>query len=171
MPRSSLVVVVRAAEPTVAELRDRYDSMARRGVPAHVTVLAFRPVVDDDTAASVAKLVSGFPAFEFSLARVGRFPEGVVFLAPEPEATFKAMTRLFAEAFPDCAPHGGAFPDPTPHLTVGRQLDNATADLVAAAAGAGLPITAVVERLTLIVENDEGNWTVDRSWPLAAMQS
>jgi hypothetical protein len=38
-PRSALIVEVPAAEPAVARRRERLDSSAPLGVPAHITVL------------------------------------------------------------------------------------------------------------------------------------
>jgi len=166
MTRSSLVVLVPAAEATVAPLRARHDTMAQRGVPAHVTVLAFRPVVDEHALHAIASVAATIPPFNVVFAAVGRFPDGSVFLAPEPANTFKHIIRVLAEAFPDCDPHAGPFPDPTPHLTVGRHLDATTADEVAAVLATGLPITTVVDTLSLVSEDDDGFWTVTASWPL-----
>jgi 2'-5' RNA ligase superfamily protein len=57
-------------------------------------------------------------------------------------------------------------PDPIPHLTVGQFVDSLTADDIEAAVAPGLPISCVVDRLTLLVEDDQGNWRVARFWPL-----
>ena len=167
MTRSSIVVLFAAAEPVVDDLRHRHDPMAQHGVPAHVTVLPFRSIVDDASAAAVATIAGALPSFSATLATVGGFPGGAVYLAPEPLATFRAMTDVFLEAFPDCAPYGGAFRDPTPHRTVGRELDPAAAAEVTATLRRALPVTQSVDHLTLLLEDDDGHWTVSRSWPLA----
>ncbi|MCU1367933.1 MAG: hypothetical protein JWN39_3572 [Ilumatobacteraceae bacterium] len=165
------MVLVAEAEHLVAELRLAHDPMAARGVPAHVTVLhPFRAVVDDETAIAVEAIAAGIDSFTATFESVGRFPGGVVFLEPEPLDRFTAMTRAFVAEFPDCPPYGGAFADPHPHLTVGSRVDDATADGLDLALVPGLPFTTHVERLTLLVEDDEGRWTVDRSWPLARDQ-
>ena len=91
-----------------------------------------------------------------------------MFLSPEPLERFKQMTRTFVESFPDYPPYGGAFPDPHPHLTVGSQVDEATADSLERAMTPALPIATRVGLLTLLVEDDAGQWTVARSWPLRA---
>ncbi|MFM2077934.1 MAG: hypothetical protein RJA49_1824, partial [Actinomycetota bacterium] len=105
-------------------------------------------------------------AFDAGFGSVGRFPGEVVFLAPEPLERFRMMTATFVAAFPDCPPYGGAFPDPHPHLTVGSRIDVATADGLERKLAPGLPIVTRVDRLTLLVEDDAGQWTVARSWPL-----
>jgi 2'-5' RNA ligase len=163
------VVLVAEAETLVAAHRLVHDPMAARGVPAHVTVLhPFRSSVDEEAVATIAATASGIPSFDATFSTVGRFPDGVVFLAPEPLDNLRKMTRAFAKAFPDCPPYGGAFPDPQPHLTVGVGLDDAEADVLERAMAPGLPLSTRVDLLTLLVEDDEGRWTVDQSWPLAA---
>lgn len=167
MSETALVLLVAAAEPIVAALRLRHDPMAARGVPAHVTVLyPFRSVVDADAAAIVADLAAEVPPFRMSFTTVGRFPGQVVYLAPEPAATVRGLLRRFSAAFPDCPPYGGVFADVVPHLTVADGVDDDTADTVAGVVTEGLPVTAVADELTLLVEGDDGHWSVDRSWPL-----
>jgi 2'-5' RNA ligase len=166
------VVLVAEAEGLVGDLRLAYDPMASRGVPAHVTVLhPFRSVVDDLTANQIAAIASRIDSFDATFASVDRFPGAVLFLSPEPLDRFKALTQVFVQAFPDCPPYGGAFPDPHPHLTVGSRIDDATADSVEQVVAPGLPLATRVDRLTLLVEDDEGQWTVQRSWPLAPSTS
>jgi 2'-5' RNA ligase len=160
-------VLVAEAEPAVAEHRAVHDPMARRGVPAHVTILhPFRSIVDEATADEVAVVTRQIEPFEAAFDAIGRFPGEVVFLVPEPVAAFRAMTRSAISAFPDCPPYGGAHPDPDPHLTVGTSLEPLDASALAEALPPKLPFKSYVDRLTLLIENDDGNWTVDRSWSL-----
>ena len=167
MTRSALVVLVPAAEPIVGALRRSHDPMSGRGVPAHVTVLhPFRSVVDGATAAAVERLASAVDAFTATFVRVGRFPGSVVFLEPEPIQRFKDLTAVTVDAFPDCPPYGGAFEDPHPHLTVGNRVDHPTAQHIESALSPSLPIEFGVDHLTLLIEDDDGQWTVDRSWAL-----
>ena len=48
----------------------------------------------------------------------GSFPDGVLYLAPEPAEPFGALTEAFAAAWPEYPPYGGSFTDVVPHLTV-----------------------------------------------------
>jgi ribosomal protein S18 acetylase RimI-like enzyme len=146
--------------------------MAARGVPAHVTVLhPFRAIVDAATALDVGEIAAGIESFDANFASTGRFPGAVLFLAPEPLERFAQMTRTLVDAFPDCPPYGGAFPDPHPHLTVGIGLDDATASSLERVIAPGLPFATRVDRLTMLVEDDDGQWTVGQSWPLAGSAS
>lgn len=126
---SALVVCVPEAEPHVAVLRERHDPVARRGMPAHVTVLY--PFVDpaDITAAVLDRVRAALTtvrAFAFELARIERFPEAL-WLAPEPAVGFRALTAAIAKAFPSHPPYGGRFATVVPHLTVAHTTGDATA--------------------------------------------
>lgn len=165
--RSALVVLVAEAESIVAAHRLLHDPTAARGVPAHVTVLhPFRSVVDDATAAEVERIAADLDRFDATFTSVGRFPGEVVFLQPEPEQRFRRISRTFIDAFVDCPPYDGAFPDPHPHLTIGSRVDRETADKIERAITEQLPIATRVDRLTLLVEDDAKQWTIGRSWPL-----
>ena len=167
MTRSALVVLVPEAESAVASMRRTYDPMSNKGVPAHVTVLhPFRDVVDAATLAEVAALANGMNAFAAVLVRVGRFDGDVVFVEPEPLESFKDLTAATVRAFPDCPPYGGAFADPHPHLTIGNRVDDTTAQQIESDLSESLPIEFRVDHLTLLIEDDAGQWTVERSWPL-----
>ena len=52
--------------------------------------------------------------FEFSLARVARFP-ATAYLEPEPAAPFIALTESLFREFPQFPPFGGESPTITPH--------------------------------------------------------
>jgi len=165
--RSAVVVVIDAAQEAVGRHRRVHDPMERRGVPPHLTILhPFRVTVDDATAAEIAEIAGRIAPFDASFAVVERFPAGVVYLAPSPADTFKRITAQFVEAFPDCPPYRGAYPDPIPHLTVGTGFDESAAGALAATLADDLPISTTVDRLTLLVEDDRGQWTVDRHWLL-----
>jgi hypothetical protein len=49
---------------------------------------------------------------------------------------------------------------------VGSRVNETTADFLERAMTAGLPISTHVERLTLLVEDDDGMWSIRTSWAL-----
>lgn len=167
--RSAVVVVVPATDEVVEAHRLRHDPLATRGVPAHVTILyPFRRDVDRATIDQAAEICRSFRPFETTFATVGRFPEGVVWLRPDPGHDFVALTAAFAAAFPDCPPYEGEFAEVIPHLTVGTGLDAAEADALERVLAPRLPVTTRVDQLTLLVEQEDGTWHVNGSWPLGA---
>jgi hypothetical protein len=169
MGETALVVLVPEADHLVADHRRRHDPAAALGVPAHVTVLyPFRPVVDDVAADVIAALASEVGAFDVTFAAFGRFPGEVVHLVPDPDEPFRRLTAAATASFPDCPPYGGTIPDPVPHLTVGDGVDLTTAAALEVAVAPGLPVTARIERLTLIARDPGGLWSTARHWRLGA---
>ena len=172
MARAALVVVVPEAEPFVGRLRHRYDPVSSFGVPPHVTVLyPFRPVLDAHASSVVATICAQIDPFVCRFEQVSTFEVngsgtgGVVWLVPEPDSPFRALTGALAAAFPEHPPYGGTVPDPTPHLTIADGVTAEVADEVRAAV-AEVAFSSLVDRLTMIVEDDDGHWSHDVSWPL-----
>lgn len=172
--QSALLLLVPAAEPAVGEHRTRLDASARDGVPAHLTVLyPFLPpaLIDDAVLTSLAALFAGFPAFAFTLDRVGWFAEDVVWLGPRDEAPFRALTALAFGAFPSCAPYGGRYDDVVPHLTIGHRGGAPALHAVAEAVRPHLPIDAAATEVTLMVGpvpgTPPGQWRKLTAFPLA----
>jgi hypothetical protein len=158
MPRTALIVPVPEAEQQVGELRLAHDSSAALGVPAHVTILfPFLDTAELDEAA-VADLLSGFPAFDFELDRVERFPDGTTWLRPVPSAPFADLTAAVWQRWPERPPYEGAFDEPIPHLTISETPIDVELQL---------PIAARAREVTLI-EADEasGRWTTRLHLPL-----
>jgi 2'-5' RNA ligase len=168
MAQSAIVVVVEEAEPVVGAHRLRHDPVASLGVPAHVTILyPFRPVVDAEADNRLSAIARAIPPFEVTFAQTERFPEGVLYLPPEPSEPIRAIMHSVAAAFPDCPPYEGEIADPTPHLTIGLDLSSETADRLSEEIAPLLPVAARVERLTLLVE-EGGAWKMDRHWTFGA---
>ena len=158
MPRTALIVPVPEAEPQVGELRLAHDSSAASGVPAHVTILfPFLDTAELDEVA-VADLISEFPAFDFELDRVERFPDGVTWLRPTPSRPFVDLTAAVWQRWPERPPYEGAFDEPIPHLTISETPIDVELQL---------PIAARAREVTLI-EADEvsGRWTTRLHLPL-----
>lgn len=168
--RSAVVVVVTEAEPVVSRHRRRLDRAAGWGVPAHVTVVyPFVPPadVDDDVLARLAAAVASVPAFSCTLARTAWFGEEVVYLAPEPAGPFRALTRAVEDAFPAYPAYGGQFAEPVPHLTLAHLGTLGDRRAAEAAVALLLPVTASVDRVTLLTGSEEpDSWRVAHEMPL-----
>jgi len=135
---------------------------------AHVTALGpFLSHVDDAAAARIADIVATVEPFEFVLDRIDTFPNGIIHLVPEPDGWFRELTRLLAEAFPECPPYAGRFPAVVPHLTLDAQSATVTEESTAAALEATLPVSSRAQRLDL-AWYQPGNCHVIRSWPLGS---
>jgi hypothetical protein len=121
---TGIIVPVREAETVVRpramiaapELLPADDSVA-----AHVTLLApFMPPpsVDRGVLSELAGFFGDVTDFGFRLTAVAEFPDGPVYLTPEPPEVFRRLTAGLHRLFPEFPPYGGQFDDVVPHLTV-----------------------------------------------------
>jgi hypothetical protein len=169
---SALVIEVPEADPLVAPFRNLYDPAAAQGVPAHITLLyPFKPPLEiaDPQLARLRHCLVRFTAFQYSLAEVKRFPQPVLYLAPEPVEPFRQMTVSLWECFPETPPYGGKHSEILPHLTLGQFTDEGqleeTAAAFARAAEGKLPIRATASQVSLM-DTRSGRWRVSSTFPL-----
>lgn len=171
---SALIIAVPEAEPLVKELRERFDYSAGVGVPAHITLLyPFVPPLEitPEVLAELRDLFTQYAAFEFALTETRRFPE-VLYLAPSPAESFKALTQAVVERYPKYPPFGGAYPEVIPHLTIAEvevdevaQLDDIEREFMNQHGGQ-LPVKAMANEVVLI-DNTSGRWGVQQVFGLA----
>ena len=86
---------------------------------AHVTLLA--PWERDPAAADlqvIAELVAGVEPFEYGLAELDVFADGIVHLLADPPDRFAAMTPQLRRQFPRHVPYDGQFDHVVPHVTL-----------------------------------------------------
>ncbi len=162
-----------APEPAVALHRQGLDVAASWGVPAHLSVIyPFVPPsqVDDDALFRLAEAVRRVPEFDCTFARTAWFGEDVLWLAPDPDGPFRALTRSVLAAFPDHPPYGGVHGEPIPHLTVAESRRGNPAQLHAAerAVAARLPVSARIRTAALLTGRPEpDSWQIIRYFSLA----
>ena len=170
MGHSVLVVPVPALEPFVRERTAFYDASFLSTDPsfvnAHITLLGpWLPTPGAADLQRVADALDPIPAFDFTLTEFGEFPDGLIYLRPDPVAPFAAATARLVAAFPQCPPYGGVFPQPVPHLTLDRRCDTVDPATVRAAVGGLVPARARAERVDLQWW-DNHNCHVMQSWKL-----
>ena len=161
--RAALVLVLR--EPRLEEVRARFDTESTAaGIPLHITLLFPFGTQED----GVAELFARWRPLRFSLARVETFPDAV-WLAPEPDEELRARILELHARFPEWPPYGGEFPEPTPHATVGKVPDGASAaavvEAVRAAAEPLLPVEFEAREATLMEEVSPDRWRPGSSFP------
>lgn len=79
---------------------------------------------------------------------MGVFPDGTIYLGPDPATPFASLTAALVAAFPQCPPYGGRF-EPVPHLTVDHVAGGATIGSTRSALGPTLPARCRAERISL----------------------
>ena len=170
LPETALICRVPEAERYIARYRERFDPSARRNVPAHVTILyPFMPPaqVDSGVIDELRAIATAVRCFEYRLAETRRFPVAL-YLAPQPEDSFAALTAAVFRAFPDYPPFEGKFATVVPHVTVAHadeaQLCEIEVELRIALAS-GSPLRARCSEMVLI-ENSSGRWEELQRFPL-----
>jgi 2'-5' RNA ligase len=171
MPETALITRVPEAEPYIARYRERYDPSARRNVPAHVTILYpfMAPgLVDAEVLSRLRHIASSVSCFSYRLVRTERFPVAL-YLAPEPDAPFSALTSGVFREFPDYPPFEGKFDSIVPHVTVAHGdeplLCEIEVELRIALPGAGVPARCTE---LVLIENSGGRWEQMDVFPLGA---
>jgi hypothetical protein len=161
--QSALVVLVPEAEGLVGPFRDRFDASAAAGMPAHITVLF--PFVSPNELGpglldGLSDLFASSRSFRFILSRTRRFAQ-TIYLAPEPDEPFRALTLAVWNRYPDLPPYGGQHSEVIPHLTVGHFMDDGELKAVSTefqrAARAAMPIGGSAKEISLM-ENSSGRW-------------
>ena len=162
MPTSAFIVEVPSVEGLIGDLRERFDSTAQLGVPAHITILY--PFMDPAQVTPAIlqmaqEALNGVMTFGFSFEGVGRF-QTTAYLAPFPSAPFIGMTASLVQTFPDYPPYGGEYAGCIPHLTVAHG-DAIRAETAAAVLEERLRLYGPFEAKcssVVLIENSTGRW-------------
>lgn len=156
---TALSVAVPEADAVVRGWRARYDTAARHGGRAHVTVLfpfLHRDRLGSAERSSLAALFAAHPAFTLTFTRCARFP-GVLHLVPEPAAPLRALTAAVRARWPDHPPYGGLLGDLEPHLTVANSGGAQVQRAVERRLRPHLPVSSRISAVELVV-HEEGRW-------------
>lgn len=170
---SGLAVLVPEAELLVSSFRGQYDPSAAAGMPAHITLLyPFKPPheIGDPVVGKLNQCFAGFLAFDFSLAKIRRFPGGVLYLAPEPDEPFRRLSMAVWDCYPETPPFDGKYSKVVPHLTVAQLADERQAEQVSVeferSSRGRLPIHATAREIVLM-DTLSGSWQVRAVIPLS----
>jgi len=169
--QTGLVILVPEIEPLVGHWRRHFEPAAALGVGAHVTVLfPFAPLgaVDHGTIADLERLFVDVAPFELSLTGFARFPDGALYLEPEPSERVRRLTEMVARRWPEFPPYGGAFAEIIPHLTVSVGVEAEIEKAIEAAVTPTLPIVSPVDAIHLM-SFDGAAWTMTATFPLGAL--
>jgi 2'-5' RNA ligase len=172
--QTALLVPIPEAEHLVAPWRERYTLDARKGIPAHVTVMfPFLPPeeIGPRVVGDLNELLGRFEPWDLRLVRAARFPD-VLYLEPDPAEPFRDLMRVVMERFPGVRPYGGQFElhEVVPHVTVadcgppGMCEDPSVLDRIEGELAPSLPLDATASQVWLMSGN--GDWKVDARFAL-----
>ena len=154
MGHTVLAVPVPALDDVVRERTAFYDASFVSADPdfahAHITLLApWTQCPSAEDLARVADIARSVGQFEVKLAQLGEFPDGVIYLRPEPDTQLRDLTTRLTEAFPQFPPYEGRYGDVAPHLTLDRRSATVTPETVSATVCHLIPVTVAVDRIDL----------------------
>lgn len=170
---SAIDIHLESLDELVAPWRQATVEVANKGVPPHITLLypwRVAPLSEEDTR-EVQKVLEQCHSFEIQLAKVSHFGKRVIYLAldDESEKAVKHLMQVLFLAFPETPPYGGAFSDPTPHLTIAKANDDKhfeeLMEEISHVVTLKLPIKYQVSGVSMIEETDDGYWHVWASIP------
>ena len=168
---TALVILTPELEEIVGTWRARYDPMATRGVPSHVSLLY--PWVSSPTSEDVDRARSAIASvrpFEVVFRRLARFPD-VLFLVPEDEGELEALAQALFSGFPEHKPYGGRHEAFVPHLTIsqttGLDLDRLELE-ISTDLHPHLPTIVQVRDVAILEEQANGTWEVRQQMSLEA---
>jgi 2'-5' RNA ligase len=167
--RSGLVVPMPELEAVVGDHRMEWDPVAELGARAHVTVLfPFAPptTIGPPVLDRVDRALARRAPFTVTFSEFGRFPDDVLFLAPEPADAFRALTDALVAEFPEYPPYHGQYRTVVPHLTVAHHPD-APVDTIIRALTARLPVATAADAVELWVEGGDDQWRTTARWELS----
>lgn len=166
---SVLLIPVPEAAPSVHQHRLRYDPAAPAGVPEHITILypfLAPAMLDDAVVARLRAIFSAVSPISCTLRRTAWFEQGVLYLAPEPEAPFVALTHQLSDAC-GVLPFEGQYPEVIPHLTIAQHGPKDILSRIAADLSEHLPIDVVASEAWVMVGHNETGWVLRERFPFA----
>lgn len=169
-PDGALIVPIASAEPFISGVRSRVGLRDEMELPPHISVLyPFIPppysqsIVDD-----LSRLFLAIQRFDFALSSVNSFDGRVVYLSPDPEEPFAAMTKSVEGMFPDYPAYGGAFASVIPHLTVVEDEPRRIMKRAARELRAVVPIPAAAQSVLLVGRaSQDAPWSTYQAFDLA----
>jgi 2'-5' RNA ligase len=158
--RRSAVVLPVTLPAGLERIRRIRVAEARRGVPAHVTLLfpfVDADRIDDRVTSRLRDRLAAVAPFEYALEATGRWPDAV-YAAPVPAEPFATLAAVLRDDWPEYPLYGGDFAFEA-HVTIAESPSDDVARAIESAAASELPAPARADEVVLIVDADTG-WRV-----------
>ena len=165
---TTLVAPVPAADSAVDHWRVRFDPWARRGVPAHVTLLGpFLPAaqVDGEVVSALEVVFRRRAPCELVFREVAQLP-GAVCLLPEEDDPLRRLTSALLHEWPELEPSSRTGGERPYHLTVACTDDPSLFADIGERLTPLLPISAWLDEAVLLTASAEGDVRAVARFPL-----
>ncbi len=162
MPQLLIMVPVLEAEPYVAQLRERFDPSARRGLGAHITIVHSNLSSDSfelKFLEHIGACATSTSPFEYRLTKVARFP-GTLYLAAEPASRFALLKERLVPTLP-ATERGRQSTEPlVPHVSIVRKstFDDQEVEMELTRMLSRVGPIACLCREFVLLENSSGAW-------------
>ena len=169
----ALEAIFRTPDPSFVE-RSTIWLPYMLGIPPHVTLLyPFVPPGELGLALPLLQaVVAGQDRFAFELSEVRIFSR-TIWLAPEPDRPFIALTKAIEAAFPNYPHWGGEFEEVIPHLTLADGVEapalEPTLARLRALVEPLLPMKLAADDATILVNEPSGHWVAAARLPLGTV--
>jgi 2'-5' RNA ligase len=169
---SSIDIHFQELDALLSPWREATVEVATKGVPPHITLLYpwKPPPIEAADIRALEGALADVRRFTLTFAETRTFPSGVIYLGLEDESIPRSIAGALSTAFPEYPPYGGAFPDPVPHLTIAKvdpeRMARTHAEIDAALRDR-LPLRVAVDEIVLMIEDNDGWWTVRHRHALA----
>lgn len=174
--RSAILLVVPELAPLIDHHRRAWTADGA-GVPPHVTLATpfLAPAeITPDVRRRIAAVAASVHPFRFTVTGVGQFPDGPMYLTPEPTGPFLDLIGRLRREFTEVAPYWDRYTEVIPHVTVADPaIGSAALHLgeIASAITAHLPVACAAREAVLLqrVRPAPAPWDVQGRFPLGAV--
>jgi 2'-5' RNA ligase len=169
---TAVVVLTPEAEPITGAWYRAHSKAGSEGMRPHITLLVpFVPASELDAGVEdrLQRVLSATAPFDYALERVERWPEGIVYLAPEPARPFVDLIQALTAEFPHLLRYDGRHDSVIPHATVAVSEDAELLARVTAEVHPHLPIACRTAEATIVERGADLMWRVRTSLPLGSL--
>jgi 2'-5' RNA ligase len=166
---TAIVVLTPKAEPVTGDWYRAHTKAGGEGMRTHITLhVPFVPAERFDAAveARLRRVLAQFQPFDFKLVRLERFPDAVLYLAPEPEPPFIELALALQDEVPEYPRYDGAHDVIIPHGTIAVSEDADLLSRIAADVGPHLPIACRADEATIVERGADLRWRPRKAFPL-----
>jgi 2'-5' RNA ligase len=170
---TALVVATPEAEPVTGGLYRLYANAGREGMFPHITLLVpFVPAgpLWEEAEARLRRVLQRFEPFDYALERLDRFPDGVLYLAPDPPGPFVELVLALISEFPEYPPYDGIHDTIVPHATVADSDDADLRDRLATQVAPRLPIACRAAEVTAVERGVDLRWRPRASYAFGELE-
>jgi 2'-5' RNA ligase len=166
---TAVVVLTPEAEQVTGHWYRAHTKAGLEGMRPHITLhVPFVPAerLDETVEARLRAVLAQFRPFDYDLDQLEGFPDGLLYLAPEPARPFIELARALQDEVPDYPRYDGAHDVIIPHGTIAASEDSELLAAIAADVAPQLPIACRAVEATMVERGADLQWRPRAAYPL-----